>query len=158
MEAEARGVNPDRLVFAAPVSNADFIARYRMADLFLDTAFYNAQTTAAEALWTGLPVLTCPGKTMTSRVAAGLLTAAGLEELIAGSPQEYEERAFHLATHPDELQRIREKLGANRLSLSIFDTARQVRNLEAAFQMMWQRHEAGQAPETFQVVIRDADS
>jgi predicted O-linked N-acetylglucosamine transferase (SPINDLY family) len=157
-EAEARGVNPDRLVFATLAPNAAYLARYRMADLFLDTAFYNAQTTAAEALWAGLPVLTCQGKTMASRVASGLLTAAGLEELITGGPQEYEDRAYHLATHPDELREIREKLAANRLSLSIFDTERQVRNLEAAYRMMWTRHEAGLAPETFQVVSPDTDS
>ena len=150
-EAEARGVNPDRLVFATLAPNAVYLARYRMADLFLDTAFYNAQTTAAEALWAGLPVLTCQGETMASRVASGLLTAAGLEELITGSPHEYEERAYHLATHPDELREIREKLAANRLTLSIFDTERQVRNLEAVYRAMWQRHEAGLAPESFQV-------
>ncbi|MFZ2160768.1 MAG: tetratricopeptide repeat protein [Sideroxyarcus sp.] len=150
-EAEARGVDPDRLVFAPRVTNPAYLARYRMADLFLDTAFYNAQTTAAEALWAGLPVLTCAGETMASRVASGLLTAAGLEELITGSPQEYEERAYHLATHADELRQIREKLAANRLSMSIFDTERQVRNLEAAYQSMWQRYQTGQAPETFQV-------
>jgi predicted O-linked N-acetylglucosamine transferase (SPINDLY family) len=157
-EAEARGVDPDRLVFAPRVTNPAYLARYRMADLFLDTAFYNAQTTAAEALWAGLPVLTCAGETMASRVAAGLLTAAGLEELITGSPQEYEERAYHLATHADELQQIREKISVNRLFLSIFDTERQVRNLEAAYQMMWQRHETGQAPETLQVPRHDMAS
>jgi len=157
-EAEARDVNPDRLVFATLAPNAVYLARYRMADLFLDTVFYNAQTTAAEALWAGLPVLTCQGETMTSRVAAGLLTAAGLEELITGSPQEYEERAYHLATHADDLRQIREKIAANRLSLSIFDTERQVRNLEAAYRAMWQRYETGQAPETFQVVTPDIDS
>jgi protein O-GlcNAc transferase len=150
-EAEAHGVDPDRLVFAGLVPNAVYLARYRLADLFLDTAYYNAQTSAADALWAGLPVLTCAGETMASRVASGLLTAAGLEELITGSAQEYEERAFHFATHADELRQIREKIAANRLSMSIFDTERQVRNLEAAFTMMWQRHEAGQLPESFQI-------
>ena len=95
--------------------------------------------------------MTCPGETMASRVASGLLTAVGLEEMITGSPQQYEERAYHLATHPDELAQIREKLAGNRLSMPLFDTERQVRNLEAAYQTMWQRHEAGQAPESFQV-------
>jgi predicted O-linked N-acetylglucosamine transferase (SPINDLY family) len=88
---------------------------------------------------------------MASRVASGLLSAAGLEEMITGSPQEYEERAYHLATHADELQQIRQKIAGNRLSMSIFDTERQVRNLEAAYQTMWQRHETGHAPESFQV-------
>lgn len=148
-EAEARGVNPDRLVFATLVPNDVYLARYRMADLFLDTAFYNAQTMTAEALWAGLPVLTCPGTSMASRVAAGLLTAAGLEEMITASPQEYEERAYHLATHADELQQIREKLAGNRLSMSIFNTEKQVRNLENACQVMWQKYELGQAVESF---------
>jgi protein O-GlcNAc transferase len=150
-EAGARGVQADRLVFAERVPNDMYLARYRLADLFLDTSFYNAQTTAAEALWAGLPVLTCTGGTMSSRVATGLLRAAGLDELIADSPQQYEERAYHLATHPDALRQIREKLAGNRLSMPLFDTMRQVRNLEAAYQTMCQRHEAGLAPESFQI-------
>jgi protein O-GlcNAc transferase len=150
-EAEARGVNSDRLVFATLVPNPVYLARYRMADLFLDTAFYNAQTTAAEALWMGLPVLTCPGASMASRVASGVLTAIGMEEMIAGSPQEYEERAYHLATHADALGQIREKLARNRHAMPLFDTERQVRHLESAYQTMWQRHETGQTPESFQV-------
>lgn len=151
MEAEARGIKPERLVFANRVANDVYLARYRMADLFLDTAYYNAQTTAAEALWLGLPVLTRPGKTMASRVASGVLNAAGLEELIAHSPQQYEERAYRLATHPEELVQIWEKLTGNRLASPLFDTGRQVRNLEAAYQMMWQRYRAGLAPESFRV-------
>ena len=151
-EAEARGVDPARLVFATLAPHDVYLARYRMADLFLDTAFYNAQTTAAEALWAGLPVLTCTGGTMASRVAAGLLTAAGLEELITDSPRQYEERAYHLATHADELQMIREKLVGSRLSLPLFDTERQTCNLEAAYRTMYLRYEAGLAPESFQVV------
>ena len=150
-EAEARGVNPDRLVFATFAPNPLYLARYRMADLFLDTAFYNAQTTAAEALWAGLPVLTCTGETMASRVATGLLRAIGLEEMITGNAQEYEARAYHLATHADELNQVREKLARNRLSTMLFDTEQQVRNLEAAYQTMWQRYETGLAPESFHV-------
>lgn len=150
-EAEARGVNPDRLVFATFAPSPLYLARYRMADLFLDTAFYNAQTTAADALWAGLPVLTCTGETMASRVATGLLHAIGLEELITGNAQEYEERAYHLATHADELNQVREKLARNRLSTMLFDTEQQVRNLEAAYLAMWQRYEAGLAPESFHV-------
>jgi protein O-GlcNAc transferase len=150
-EAEARGVNPERLVFANRVANEVYLARYRMADLFLDTTYYNAQTTAAEALWAGLPILTCTGDTMASRVATGLLRAAGLDELIADKPLQYEERAYHLAIHADELQQIREKLAGIRLSSPLFDTVRQVRNLEAAFLTMWQRCQAGLAPESFQI-------
>lgn len=157
-EAEARGVSPERLVFATLLPNAEYLARYRLADLFLDTAFYNAQTTAAEALWMGLPVLTCPGASMASRVASGLLTAAGLEEMITGSPQEYEDRACHLATHADELGQIRGKLARNCLSSPLFDTEGQVRHLETAYQTMWQRHAAGLAPESFRVAVPDVTS
>ncbi|MDO8926182.1 MAG: tetratricopeptide repeat protein [Sideroxyarcus sp.] len=151
-EAEARGVNPDRLVFAPSMPNAEHLARYRIADLFLDTTFCNAHTTAAEALWAGLPVLTCPGGTMASRVAASQLTALGLEEMITASPQQYEERACYFATHPTELAQIRAKLADNRLSMPLFDTERQVRNLEAAYQSMWQRHAAGLPADTFPIV------
>ncbi|MGA7594876.1 MAG: tetratricopeptide repeat protein [Gallionella sp.] len=150
-EAEARGVEPGRLVFANRVANDLYLARYRVADLFLDTACYNAQTTAAEALWAGLPVLTCPGITMASRVASGVLNAAGMEELIAHSPQQYEDCAYHLATHPEAMVQIRDKLARNRLASPLFDTGRQVRNLETAYQMMWQRFFAGQAPASFQI-------
>ncbi|ADE12438.1 O-linked N-acetylglucosamine transferase family protein [Sideroxydans lithotrophicus] len=158
-EAESRGVEPHRLVFANQAPHATYLARYRMADLFLDTAFYNAQTTAAEALWAGLPVLTCPGVTMASRVASGLLHAIGLEEMIAGSPQQYEECAYRLATHANELAQVRERLANRRLSATLFDTERQVRNLESAYQAMWQRHQSGLAPESFQVAdLRSPES
>ncbi|MGB9092655.1 MAG: tetratricopeptide repeat protein [Gallionella sp.] len=150
-EAEARGVDPDRLVFANRVPHDAYLARYQMADLFLDTTYYNAQTTAAEALWAGLPVLTCTGETMASRVATGLLHAAGLGELITDSPLQFEERACHLATHPDALAQIREKLARNRLASPLFDTVRQVRNLEAACQTMYQRYEAGRSPVSFRI-------
>ena len=157
-ETEARGVSPDRLVFATLVPHAEYLARYRLADLFLDTAFYNAQTTAAEALWAGLPVLTCAGTSMASRVATGLLTAAGLQELITCNPQEYEERAYHLATDADALKQVREKLTRNHLSTRLFNTERQVRNLEAAYQAMWQRHASGLVPASFHVGSDDVTS
>ncbi len=150
-EARARGVNPDRLVFATLMPNAEHLARYRQADMFLDTTFCNAHTTAAEALWAGLPVLTCRGETMASRVASSLLTAIGLKEMITDSPREYEERAYYLATHPDVLRQVREKLAGNRLAMPLFDTVRQVRNLEVAYLTMFQRHAAGWAPESFHV-------
>jgi protein O-GlcNAc transferase len=95
--------------------------------------------------------LTCTGETMSSRVATGLLRAAGLDELITDSAKQYEERAYHLAVHADELRQIREKLAGIRLSSPLFDTGRQVRNLEAACQTMWQRYQTGLAPETFQI-------
>ena len=153
-EAELRGVSANRLIFSPYMPNEMHVARYRLADLFLDTFSCNAHTTAAEALWSGLPVLTCPGEAMPSRVAASLLASVGLMEMIAESPQQYEERAYHLAVHADELKRIRGMLAENRLAMPLFDTERQVRNLEAAYQTMWQRHEVGQLPGSFRIADR----
>ena len=147
-EAEARGVNTDRLVFATFAPNEVYLARYRMADLFLDTLFYNAQTTAAEALWTGLPVLTCRGITLSSRVASGLLSALDLNELVCDSAQEYEERAVFLASQPGEIMRIKAALEKGKLTSSLFNTEHQVKKIETAFLAMWQRHEANLQPET----------
>lgn len=150
-EAAARGVTPDRIVFAAPVELERYLTRYRHADLFLDTLWYNAGTTACDALWTGLPVLTCIGQTMPSRMAASVLNAAGLPEMVVTSLQQYEDKAFFLATHPWELKNIREKLAINRASKPLFDTESRVRELESAYRIMWERHCAGLPPEAFHV-------
>jgi len=150
-EAELRGVAPGRLVFAPHVPNEMHIARYRLADLFLDTFVCNAHTTAIEALWAGLPVLTCPGRAMPSRVAASLLSAAGLGEMIANSPHQYEEDAYRLATQKGELARVRDKLDGQRATAPLFDTGRHVRNLESAYEAMWHRHETGRPPAPFHV-------
>ena len=148
-EAELRGIAARRLVFADFVSNDAHLARYRLADLFLDTFQCNAHTTAAEALWAGLPVLTCAGETMAARVAASLLSAVGLPEMITTSPQQYEEKAVYLATHPEELKRLHALLERNRLTTPLFNTERQVQNIEDVYQHLWQRHIAGLPPETF---------
>ena len=95
---------------------------------------------------------------MASRVAAGLLRAIGLDELITCNAQEYEERAYHLATDADSLEQVRDKLTRNRLSTTLFDTEQQVRNIEAAYQTMWQRYETGLAPESFHVASHDVTS
>ncbi len=150
-EAEARGVSGERLVFAAFLPNDLHLARYRLADLFLDTRYCNAHTTAAEALWAGLPVLSCPEEAMASRVAASLLSAIGLEELICSTPQQYEERAIELATQAHELARIKALLAQNRLSHPLFNTERQVQKLEAAYLAMWQRHLNKLPPETLHI-------
>jgi protein O-GlcNAc transferase len=152
-EADKRGINPDRLIFAKSAPHDVYLARYRFADLFLDTQYYNAQTTAAEALWAGLPVITCSGETMASRVASGLLTAIGLTELIAVSPQQYEDLAYKLATQPKELARIKVKLQQNKITTTLFDTAHQVKKIEAAYLSMWQRYKSGLAPETFHISL-----
>ena len=153
-EAKTRGVAPERLIFAPKLpSNADHLARLRCGDLFLDTLPYNAHTTASDALWAGLPVLTCRGKTFAGRVAASLLGAVGLPELIADSLEDYQKQAVALANDPARLTEIGNKLARNRETHPLFDTARFTRNLERAFETMWRRGLAGQPPETFSVEV-----
>jgi predicted O-linked N-acetylglucosamine transferase (SPINDLY family) len=151
-EAQKRNVSPDRLVFATRVPVLDHLARHRAADLFLDTFPYNAHTTASDALWMGLPLLTRRGETFAGRVAASLLTAIALPELIAESDEHYESRARALATRPEMLASVKRRLEINRQSCPLFDTARYTRNIEAAYQRMWQRYESGVAPEHFTIV------
>jgi predicted O-linked N-acetylglucosamine transferase (SPINDLY family) len=151
-EASARGVAPDRLVFAPRLPRPrDHLARLRLADLFIDTRPYNAHATACDALWAGLPVLTCPGSTFPGRVAASLLHAIGLPELVAQSVAEYEEMALALARDPERLAGIKAKLARNRDTAALFDTARFTRDLEAAYTAMWERQQQGFLPESFSV-------
>lgn len=145
-EAEKRGVAGSRLVFAPRAPLPDHLARHRLAHLFLDTFHYNAHTTASDALWAGLPVLTRSGETFASRVAASLLTAAGLPELITRNADEYEALAYELATRPDELSRIRSKLRDERLTCPLFDTPAFTRHLEAAYMKMHERRVRGLPP------------
>lgn len=145
-EAVAQGVDPARLIFAPLLPLTEHLARYQAADLFLDTFLYGAGTTGMDALWAGLPLLTCPGETYASRFGASHLSALGMTELITASPAEYEARAFHLATHPDELPAIRRKLANQRLQAPLFRTDRLVRQLEAAYKQAWNRHQAGLPP------------
>lgn len=145
-EAAALGVAPERLVFAARAEPAEHLARHRLANLFLDTLPFNAHTTASDALWAGLPVLTCEGTTFAGRVAASLVHAAGLPELVTHSPAEYEAFAVRLATHADELAGFAARLAANRQTFPLFDTDRFRRHLEAGYVQMWERHLAGLPP------------
>ena len=152
-EAQARGVDPSRLVFVRGVlPKPEHLARVRLADLFLDTHLYNAHTTACDALWAGLSVLTCPGETFAARVAASLLTAVGLTDLIADNLDRYEQMAVHLARHPAELRGLRDKLAAQRTTWPLFDTPRFVQNLKRAFVGMWQNNAAGRPPCVFEVI------
>jgi predicted O-linked N-acetylglucosamine transferase (SPINDLY family) len=151
-EARSHGVDDGRLAFAGHVSlKADHLARLRLADLFVDTHHYNAHATAADALSAGLPVLTYPGETFASRVAASVLTAAGLPELIAPDLPTYERRAIELARDPGQLQRLRRKLQENRPTMPLFDTPRYVRHLEAAYLEMWRIRASGRQPEAIDV-------
>ena len=151
--ADARGVEPGRLIFAPKLSStAKHLARHRCADLFLDTLTHGAHGTAVDALWAGLPLLTCPGETFTSRVAASALAAAGLSELIVESLDEYEELAVELAERADKRRALRGKLASDRTTCALFDTDRYVRNLERAFLAMWQVQNAGGTPKSFSVL------
>jgi predicted O-linked N-acetylglucosamine transferase (SPINDLY family) len=146
-EAGTRGVNPERLVFASQMSLPDHLARHRLADLCLDTLPCNAHTTASDALWAGLPILTCLGDTFAGRVAASLLNAIGLPELITTTLEAYEQTAIDLATHPEKLAIIKRKLAENRLTTPLFDTKLFTKHIEAAFTAMYERHQAGLPPE-----------
>ncbi|MGH8662582.1 MAG: tetratricopeptide repeat protein [Burkholderiales bacterium] len=150
-EAKSRGVEPGRLVFAKRVKVQDYLARYRLADLFLDTLPFNAGTTASDALWAGLPLVTCAGAAFAARMAGSLLHAVGLPELVTQSLEEYEALAIALVREPERLRRIRDKLARNRLSYPLFDTARFTRHLEAAYEEMHRLHKQGECPRTFSV-------
>ena len=150
-EAAARGVARDRLVFAPKVRHEDYLARHRLADLALDTLPYNGHATTSDALWAGLPVLTCLGTTFAGRVAASVLNAIGLNELITHTLGEYEALALDLATNRERLAGIRSKLEEHRATYPLFDTDRFRRHIEAAYTTMWERQQKGEPPESFAV-------
>jgi protein O-GlcNAc transferase len=150
-EAASRGIDPERLVFAARLDLPEHLARHRLADLFLDTLPYNAHTTAADALWTGLPIVTCTGTTFAGRVAASLLHAAGLPELVTESLADYEALALRLARDSAALADIKARLMQNRETAPLFDAARFTRHLEAAYMTMHERHLRGLTPAGFTV-------
>jgi predicted O-linked N-acetylglucosamine transferase (SPINDLY family) len=127
------------------------LARHRLSDLFLDTLPYNAHTTASDALWADLPVLTCVGRAFAGRVAASLLTAVGLAELVTDSLESYEALALRVACDPSLLGDLRAKLAENRLSHPLFDTGRFRRHIEAAYVMMWEIWQRGESPRSFSV-------
>jgi protein O-GlcNAc transferase len=150
--AQRSGIDPERIVFAARLPrNEDHLARHRLADVFLDTIPYNAHTSASDALWAGVPVVTCPGDTYASRVATSLLHAVGLPELVTRSMAEYEALATKLAVEPDFLAAFKASLGAQRESCPLFDVDQLTRHVEAAFITMQARHLRGQPPQHFTV-------
>jgi predicted O-linked N-acetylglucosamine transferase (SPINDLY family) len=131
---------------------SEHLARYRQADLFLDTFPYNAHTTASDALWAGLPILTLMGQSFASRVAASLLNAIGLSELITGTQEEYEELAIELALNPNKLADIKLRLANNRLTTPLFDTPLFTKNLEAAYIKMMERYWADLGPDNINLI------
>ena len=150
-EARQRGVAPERLIFAGKMPIADHLARHRLADLCLDTLPCNAHTTATDALWAGLPVVTCLGSTFAARVAASLLRAAGLPELVAATSEGYEALALRLAHDAALLAAVKAKLGDSRDTCPLFDTGRSTRSMEAAYVGMWERHQSGRPTASFVV-------
>ena len=150
-EARKRGVAEGRLVFAGRIGLEDHLRRLMLADLVLDTLPYGAHTTASDALWVGVPVLTANGSAFAGRVASSLLSAAGLPELIASSLGDYEAQARRLASDPDNLARLRAKLARSRDTSPLFDTERITRHLEAAYVHMWERQQRGLSAASFSV-------
>ena len=144
--AEKRGVDPNRLVFAQKIPLPDHLARHRLADLFLDTSPYNAHTTASDSLWAGLPVLSLISQSFAGRVAASLLNAIGIPELIVTSQEDYESLAIQLATNPKMLFCLKEKLNANRLKAPLFDSKLFTHNLEAVYIEMHQTFRTDLSP------------
>jgi len=148
-EAQARGVDPKRLVLAPPIPHRDYLARFLRADMVLDTLPFNGGTTTSDALWMGLPVVTCSGETFASRMAGSLLQAAGVPELITTSLEEYEALALKLALNPQLLAQFKEKLAPAQSPL--FDTVRLTRHFERALETMWKRQMDGDSPASFTV-------
>jgi len=150
-EAAARGVDRERIVFAPVIPLLEHLARLPLADLMLDTLPWNAHTTASQALWMNLPIITCPGRSFHSRVAGSMLLAVGMPDLIAGSLEEYEALARALATEPDRLREVRDRLAKNRLVMPLFDTDRYRRHLEAAYETMVEIWLRGEPPRSISV-------
>jgi len=151
-EAQRRDVAPERLLFAPRVARAeDHLARLSLADVFLDTLPFNAHTTASDALWVGLPVVTCLGTSFPGRVAASLLNALGLPELVTKSLTGYRDLALALARDPERLADLKARLLRNRETEALFDTPRFTRHLESAYRTMWERQQAGLPPAAFRV-------
>jgi len=139
-----RGIQPNRIIFGKRLSKLEYLARYQVADLFLDTLPYNAGATASDALRMGLPVLTCLGNSLVSRMGASLLNAVNLPELVKTSQEEYESYAIELAMDPEKLKIIKNKLASNLPSAPLYDTPLFTRHLESAYLSMYDRFQKGQ--------------
>jgi predicted O-linked N-acetylglucosamine transferase (SPINDLY family) len=152
-EALLRGIPAERLVFARPLPYPDHLARLSVADICLDTLPFNGGTTTSDALWAGVPVVTCAGKSFAARMSGSLLTALDMPELIARSLADYEALALDLARDPSRLTRLRETLALHRTTRPLFDTDRFRRHLEAAYITMVERHRQGLRPATFKGTV-----
>ena len=150
-EATTRNVNPDRIKFAQHMKMSEHLARHKAADLFVDTFPYNAHTTASDALWAGLPVLTLMGESFASRVAGSLLNAIDLPELITHTKKEYEDKAIEFANNKSLLNEIRNKLNKNRLTKPLFNTKLFTKNLEKAYLMIYEKYIDSKKPENLEI-------
>ncbi|NJL67622.1 MAG: TIGR03032 family protein [Microcoleus sp. SM1_3_4] len=150
-EAQLRGIDANRLIFAPRLLQEEHLARHIWIDLFLDTLYCNAHTTASDALWMGIPVITCPGETFAARVGASLLNAVNLPESIVNNLAEYEQLAIHLATHPQKLQQLKDYLNENRRQFPLFDTPRTVKHIESAYLQVWERFRSHLPPAAIQI-------
>jgi predicted O-linked N-acetylglucosamine transferase (SPINDLY family) len=148
LEASKKGLSKDRLVFARRMPNAQHLARYELANLFLDTSPYGAHTTASDALWAGLPVLTRLSESFASRVASSLLRAIGLPELITESLKDYESMAIELALNPDKYSLIRAKVGESRFNSTLFDTVGFTKDIESSYRVAYDRYCLGFLPKS----------
>jgi protein O-GlcNAc transferase len=151
-EAQARGVAAERLIFTDRLPNDQHLARYRLADLVLDTRLCGGHTTTSDALWAGVPVVTLLGNHFASRVSASILSAVGLPELVTKTLEEYEALAFRLSQNRDELDILKANLADKRLNEPLFDTPRFVRNLEIAYRRMWANSLSGAPPSRIDVI------
>jgi predicted O-linked N-acetylglucosamine transferase (SPINDLY family) len=165
-EADARGVDAERLIFTArevvPLDQekariGKYLASYKLADLFLDTWPYNAGTTAVDALWAGLPVLTKKGKALVARMATEALRGIEVPELITKTPEEYKELAIELAHNPDKLKQIKEKVQRNRLTTALFDPVANTRHIESAYLEMYRRYQESSEPQDFIIEAQNAN-
>jgi predicted O-linked N-acetylglucosamine transferase (SPINDLY family) len=150
-EAEARGVDPGRLVFAPRLRNEDHLSRHRLADLFIDTFPCNAHTTASDALWAGLPMVTCAGETFASRVAASLLKTMAMPDCVTYDLMSYEQKIVDLLERSDSLLELRGRVALSRKTSPLFSTDEIARHLESAFEQMMCRYDADLEPEGFDV-------
>ena len=151
LEASYRGIDPDRLVFAPRLGNEDHLARHRLADLFIDTYPCNAHTTASDALWAGLPLVTCAGETFPSRVAASLLTAMSMPDCVTYDLGTYEQKIVELLEYPENLLELRRRVAVERTRSPLFDTKSIAQQLERAYVLMMERYDAGLKPDGFDV-------
>jgi predicted O-linked N-acetylglucosamine transferase (SPINDLY family) len=144
--AQGKGIDPARLVFADKRANPDHLARYPLADLFLDTFPYGAHTTASDAMWMGVPILTIAGRSFPTRVCGSLVRAGGMPDLLCDSPEQYVARAIDCGRNPTTLQPLRQRLADLRGSSLLFDTPSLIRDLEALYARMWQEYQSGALP------------